>query len=321
MKSLMSLFKKKPEPEYKQAARRSLKALEGVLYAVDLKDDEVKELWNVYDTMDVDKTGFVSVERFEMLMGVDSKPFMRRILLQFNFDNSGFFDFPEYLMMVWTYCTMDDHNLYIFLYDLIDVEKAGFIQGKDLEDLIRDVFGPDWKRIPEARLLIREVPLANMQLADVRKYFLFRTHLFKVFTDFREVMRKTAQPVDTIHFWQDLTRKKSSLRGDRLKNAMSLLRGVLKDMKPPMPVKPAPVVEVRKGTTRLFLPGLFLFSLSHPRCCIVCLWLSSQVRWWTAGPKTRFSRASTRKKRPYPRSTCFCTWNATSKRPAGRRRA
>ena len=270
----MSLFKKKPEPEYKQAARRSLKALEGVLYAVDLKDDEVKELWNVYDTMDVDKTGFVPVERFEMLMGVDSKPFMRRILLQFNFDNSGFFDFPEYLMMVWTYCTMDDHNLYIFLYDLIDVEKAGFIQGKDLEDLIRDVFGPDWKRIPEARLLIREVPLANMQLADVRKFFLFRTHLFKVFTDFREVMRKTAQPVDTIHFWQDLTRKKSSLRGDRLKNAMSLLRGVLKDMNPPVPVKPAPVVEVRKGTTRLFLPALFLFSLSHPRCCVDCLWLS-----------------------------------------------
>ena len=315
--NLFSCFRKKPEPEHKQAARLSLKALEGVLFAVDMKEPAIKDLWAVYNAMDVDNTGFVPVQRFETLMGIEYKPFMRRITLSYNFDESGVFDFPEYLMMVWTYCTTDDYNLYIYLYEMIDVEKAGFVQGKELEDLIRDVFGSDWNRIPEARLLIREVPLGNMQQSDVRKYFLSHTHLFKRFTDFREVMRKTAQPVDTINFWQELTRKKTALRGDRLKNAMSLLQQVLKEMKPPVPVEAPPEVVVRKGTKKNVFTRKRWCSSFAPRSRFL---VSFQARWWTDGRRTHFSRASTQRRRAYPQSTCFCTWSGTSKRPGGRRR-
>ena len=165
MKRFIALFKKKPLPEYKILANKVLQSLEAVTYAFGLSKKDVKKMWKIFDSLDVGHKGLVDASLVGALLNASSLPYVRRMLLFYNWDHTGLMcilcfsflslsyisllthvvdvcnlppysppiipgklDFPEYLLMVWNFCTLDNFTMYSFIYDLLDEEIRPFLQ-------------------------------------------------------------------------------------------------------------------------------------------------------------------------------------------------
>ena len=121
--------------------------------------------------------------------------------------------------------------MYTYVYDLLDEEKCGFIHGDQLAQFIKDVFGPDWNIIPEARLLIRDIPFGNMQVNDVKAYLMSHANLTKVFFELQALMRAVVHPMG-VDYWVQCRYIRNKLPPDRLKNGINFAQQQMQLLKP-----------------------------------------------------------------------------------------
>ena len=106
MNRLISLFKKKPLPEYKILANKVLQALEAVTYAFGLSKKDVKKMWKIFDSMDASHTGLVDASFVGALLNASTLPYVRRMLLFYNWDHTGLvFYLCLYIVSLASHCT------------------------------------------------------------------------------------------------------------------------------------------------------------------------------------------------------------------------
>ena len=93
MNRFISLFKRKPLPEYKILANKVLQSLEAVTYAFGLSKKDVKKMWKIFDSMDLSHTGLIDASYVGVLINASSLPYVRRMLLFYNWDHTGIISF------------------------------------------------------------------------------------------------------------------------------------------------------------------------------------------------------------------------------------
>ncbi len=90
--------------------------------ALQLRQDEVKQLLRLYGKVDLDGGGTIDVVELLTVIDVERTPFTERIFSIFDEDGSGKIDFGEFVLALWNYCTLSKYALgitYIFSFRII----------------------------------------------------------------------------------------------------------------------------------------------------------------------------------------------------------
>ena len=97
--------------ERELAVDRVISLLRPCLDVLNLTREEVALIRKSFRKVDVTQDGSVDVAEFEIYLKTESVPFNERALRMYDSDGSGQLEFPEFLLMCWTYCTMDSDSL------------------------------------------------------------------------------------------------------------------------------------------------------------------------------------------------------------------
>lgn len=77
-----------------------------VFRAMKLRNSEVKKLFNIYNTVDVDRSGSIDVVELLMFLDVERTSFSERIFEAFDKDHTKRIDFYEFVVSVWKFCVL-----------------------------------------------------------------------------------------------------------------------------------------------------------------------------------------------------------------------
>ena len=90
---------------------RIISLLRPCLTILKLTMEEVDLIRKSFKKVDITRDGSVDVAEFEIYLKTERAPFNERALRMYDSDGSGQLEFPEFLLMCWTYCTMDSVSL------------------------------------------------------------------------------------------------------------------------------------------------------------------------------------------------------------------
>ena len=88
-----------------------IEELSECLDAFMISADDVELMKSCFRRIDLTHDGSIDVAEIEVHLKTERVPFNERVLRMYDSDKSGQLEFPEFLLMCWTYCTMDAENL------------------------------------------------------------------------------------------------------------------------------------------------------------------------------------------------------------------
>jgi Ca2+-binding EF-hand superfamily protein len=77
-----------------------------IFKAMKLKNSEVQKLYNIYNTVDVDRSGSIDVVELLMFLDIERTPFTERIFEAFDKDHTHKVDFYEFVVSTWKFCVL-----------------------------------------------------------------------------------------------------------------------------------------------------------------------------------------------------------------------
>ena len=199
-----------PAREARQRKARALSRLDGVDSTFALSGAEMHKLWKVFNKMDADKSGEVSLLELLNFLQQDNNSFMNRVFAIFDEDHSGEVCFREFVACLYNYCTLNKSTLILFAFDLYDADGSGVIDHTEVQQLLREVYGKNFDASPHASHILRRIG-GKEGLADgvtPRAFDAFcRRHpalLFPAF-QFQQILRKRVLGVS---FWERAAEKR-----------------------------------------------------------------------------------------------------------------
>ncbi len=136
--------------------------------ALQLRKNEIKQLYKIFWKADLDGGGTIDLVELLTIVDLERTPFTERIFSIFDEDDSGKIDFGEFVLALWNYCTLTKFTLGIYLFlvivklqwmisasfqfvaifafDLYDRDNTGILESKDLEMMLKDVYGKESKK-------------------------------------------------------------------------------------------------------------------------------------------------------------------------------
>lgn len=112
-----------------------------VLESLHFTLDEFKMLLKTFNKMDRDGSGAITLKEFLYYLQLENNEFFRRAFSILDEDKSGEIDFGEFVISLWNYCTLSEHSLMLFAFDLYDCDLSGAISKDEIKVLIRDLHG------------------------------------------------------------------------------------------------------------------------------------------------------------------------------------
>ena len=77
-----------------------------VFRAMKLRNNEIKKMYSIYNSVDVDKSGSIDVVELLTLLDIERTPFNERIFSAFDKDRTGHIDLYEFVVSLWKFCTL-----------------------------------------------------------------------------------------------------------------------------------------------------------------------------------------------------------------------
>ena len=77
-----------------------------IFKAMKLKPREVQKLYNIYNTVDADRSGSIDVTELLMFMDIERSLFTQRIFEAFDKDHTHRVDFYEFVVSAWKFCAL-----------------------------------------------------------------------------------------------------------------------------------------------------------------------------------------------------------------------
>lgn len=77
-----------------------------IFKAMKLKNSEVRKLYDMYNTVDADRSGSIDVVELLMFLDIERTLFTERIFEAFDKDHTHRIDFYEFVVSVWKFCTL-----------------------------------------------------------------------------------------------------------------------------------------------------------------------------------------------------------------------
>ena len=86
---------------------KAINLLKESLAVFSMMDGDVELIKKCFQKIDMTRDGSIEVAEIEIFLQTERVPFNERILMMYDSNCSGQLEFPEFLLMCWTYCTMD----------------------------------------------------------------------------------------------------------------------------------------------------------------------------------------------------------------------
>ena len=86
---------------------KAINQLKESLAVFSITDGDVELIKKCFQKIDMTRDGSIEVAEIEIFLQTERVPFNERILMMYDSNSSGQLEFPEFLLMCWTYCTMD----------------------------------------------------------------------------------------------------------------------------------------------------------------------------------------------------------------------
>ena len=125
---------------YKNYVERPMEEICEVLH---MTSPQIKQIFKSFIQFDRDQSGEITLREFYKVMGVRPSRFVERVFGLFDLDRSGELNFQEFFLGVWNLCTMGEHALVRFAFDLIDADKSGVLDMPEVDALVRTLYDMD----------------------------------------------------------------------------------------------------------------------------------------------------------------------------------
>lgn len=144
---------------YLARLNRELEKYKATIRALNMSDEDARGLYLFFVDVDEDGSGEISVDEFFRYLGLVQSVFARRTFTMFDADGSGEIDFREFLVSLYSYCTADKYGLIAFAFRLYDTDSSGLLDLSELEQMIREVWGEDYKNNKRAKAVMAKIQL------------------------------------------------------------------------------------------------------------------------------------------------------------------
>jgi Ca2+-binding EF-hand superfamily protein len=180
--------------------------------ALFLSPHEVGSLYEVFRSCDVDASGHISVQELFAHLATEATFFRDRVFNLFDEDGSGIIDFREFVLSLWNYCTLSKASLVIFAFDLYDVDSTGCLSPKEMENMLRDLYGNQADKHPQAKIINKELKaLDSVTAINVDRFRAFvANHPALLFPAF-QMQLALRQHILGVRFWNRCADKRIQL--------------------------------------------------------------------------------------------------------------
>mmetsp|Transcript_30923 Transcript_30923/g.51725 ORF Transcript_30923/g.51725 Transcript_30923/m.51725 type:complete len:209 (+) Transcript_30923:21-647(+) len=166
-------------------------------------DTEISKLRQVYKKIDIDHNGRLNIVELLMFLDLERTPYTERVMALFDTDNTGYVDFKEFVTAVWNYCTVNQASLYIFAFDLYDLDRTGKLTVAEIKHMLKDLYGKSYSTNRIATHLLKEIDHMSMHhrmTIEMFQEFCYRHKalLLPAFS-LQQVMRNA---ILGVHFWE-----------------------------------------------------------------------------------------------------------------------
>ena len=113
--------------------------------ALGITRKEIEKMYRIFDQIDDDGSGELSINEFLAYFSLDRTRFAVRAFQIMDEDGSGEIDFREFVVAVYNYCTFHKMGLILFAFDLYDDDQSGAIDVDEMRTLVMEVYGNTYK--------------------------------------------------------------------------------------------------------------------------------------------------------------------------------
>jgi Ca2+-binding EF-hand superfamily protein len=85
--------------------------LSEVFESLKISDADIKSIRKAFQKIDVTGGGTLELAELEVGLKIEAAPFNEMIFMMYDTDNSRELNLPEFIMMVWTFCSLDKNHL------------------------------------------------------------------------------------------------------------------------------------------------------------------------------------------------------------------
>lgn len=199
-----------------------------IFKAMKLKPREVQKLYNIYNTVDADRSGSIDVTELLMFMDIERSLFTQRIFEAFDKDHTHRVDFYEFVVSAWKFCALGKeatckqnglpaYQLLIltplphlcsllpgvFAFDLYDLNADGKLTSSDVVTMFRELLGAKALE-QEAISRYYKSPTLPLSTAASHACHVLTTHTHRVLA---KLMKEAAANEDciTVDFFRSFT--------------------------------------------------------------------------------------------------------------------
>lgn len=123
-------------------------------------------LYLKFKEIDLDHSGLIDITELLTVLDIERTPFCDKIFQVFDNDGSGKIDFHEFVLSLWNYNTLSNHQLAEFAFSLYgktrifsviianpfeDLDNSKVLETADITRLIYDVYGRDAGKNPHVK--------------------------------------------------------------------------------------------------------------------------------------------------------------------------
>ncbi len=120
-------------------------------------DSDLEKLYKLFQDIDKDGSGEIDLVELIHYLRLERTKFNKRVFTIFDEDGSGEIDFREFVVALWNYCTMGKSALTIFAFDLYDTDGSGEIELDEVERMLKEVYGKNFKTSRVAQQLLHKL--------------------------------------------------------------------------------------------------------------------------------------------------------------------
>ena len=181
--------------------------------ALGITRKEIEKMYRIFDQIDDDGSGELSINEFLAYFSLDRTRFAVRAFQIMDEDGSGEIDFREFVVAVYNYCTFHKMGLILFAFDLYDDDQSGAIDVDEMRTLVMEVYGNTYKNNLHAQKITEKLArqqkntLEGVQITHELFYEFCAKHPALLFPAFNMQLLLQKKILGT-GYWQKLADKR-----------------------------------------------------------------------------------------------------------------
>ena len=171
-----------------------------------LKASHVRMLYDMFNRADADKSRSVTVFEFLMFFNLERSVFAVKAFTAMDANKDCSIDFAEFVRATWNYASLNKEGLRHFSFALYDLDGSGRLERRELEKMVRELYGADWNENHLAKTCLNRLcSLARFSRAEFLDFA--RTHPALLFPAF-QLQQALQNKLGGAHAWSAVARER-----------------------------------------------------------------------------------------------------------------